>query len=485
MSRASRTVLAAAVAVCSGGSEAMELLESQRVEESFDELERGSLPAGWTVASGVWAVEGGELIGGAAAAGAGEPARIEVAGGSWESFRLEVEARFLESPEKSSALAVDFGGRREGGAERHRLRLRPEPDRDGIELEYGVRRGGAWEVRARGAASRKAPAGAPRRLVLESCGGRVHVALDGAPALDSALGRDVERGPIALVAISARAAFDDLRISSLTAAEATALRIDYGPLRDVVVIAHRGSSRKAPENTLASLRLGVEEGASGVEFDVHRTLDGELVLLHDDDLARTTDSRAVLPAGADFSVAKRTLAEIRKLDAGSWKSPEYSGERVPTLREALELLRGRATAVVEIKPDDIGRDVARAIRAAGVETEVFVQSFSARAIREFREELPLVATGFLTGERISADARERARGHLCAAREAGANAIVCDFRLAGPEYLAELHRHAVSVWVYTVNDPAVMDALVRLGVDGIITDVPAELIALLKKKDGP
>ncbi|HLU48009.1 MAG TPA: glycerophosphodiester phosphodiesterase, partial [Planctomycetota bacterium] len=176
------------------------------------------------------------------------------------------------------------------------------------------------------------------------------------------------------------------------------------------------------------------------------------------------------------------MEDLAKLDAGSWKSPKFRGEPIPTFEQALELLRGRAVPVVEIKEEHIGEEVAKVIEKLGMEHEVFVQSFKAQAIEDVKRVLPGVATGFLTGERISADPRARAEAHVAAARRAGANAVVCHYELAEPEYVRELERRGVTLWVYTVNDESLWDGLIRIGVDGLISDVPERLVPYVKER---
>ena len=244
------------------------------------------------------------------------------------------------------------------------------------------------------------------------------------------------------------------------------------------IIAHRGASKEAPENTLAAIELGIRQGADGVEFDVYKTGDGWLALMHDKDVLRTTNFKDVFKDGRSAKVSELSLAELRSLDAGSWYSADYAGEKVPTFEEALEMLRGRATPVIEIKPEDIGQDVAMIVEKLGIEDEVFVQSFSARAISDFHKVLPEVTTGYLTGSRVSDDSAERAREHLRIARESGASVVVCDHRLADPEYIEEIHRNNFLVWVYTVDDAGPMRLLMGRGIDGIITNVPSVLLGL-------
>lgn len=240
-------------------------------------------------------------------------------------------------------------------------------------------------------------------------------------------------------------------------------------------IAHRGSSKEAPENTLAAIELSIQQGSDGVEFDVYRTKDGLLALMHDKDVRRTTDFKDVFKDGRSAKVSELSMGELRELDAGSWHSADYAGEKVPTLEEALEMLRGRSTPVIEIKPENIGQDVAMIVQKLGIEKEVFVQSFSPRAISDFHKVLPEVITGYLTGNKFSDDSIARAREHLRIARESGASVVVCNYRLADREYIEEVHRNKFFVWVYTVDDPAVMRLLMARGIDGIITNVPSVL----------
>ena len=246
------------------------------------------------------------------------------------------------------------------------------------------------------------------------------------------------------------------------------------------IIAHRGASIDAPENTLAAIKLGIEQGSDGVEFDVYRTSDGQLALMHDRDVLRTTNFKEVFTDGRSAKVTELSLAQLRRLDAGSWHSAAYAGEKVPTFEETLELLRGRSTPVIEIKPENIGQDVAMIVQKLGIEKEVFVQSFSPRAIREFHEVLPGVTTGYLTGNKISDDSIARAREHRRIAAEAGASVVVCNYRLADRAYIEELHSSGFIVWVYTVDDEGIMRSLMESGIDGIITNVPAVTVGLRK-----
>jgi glycerophosphoryl diester phosphodiesterase len=412
-------------------------------------------------------VRGGELV--AEAGGT-----LRAAGGPFSEFALELDLRVpggAGEDRARSSIAIEFGR-----GEAHVLRLELVAGRI-TRAEHAVRgAGGALAVRVGVDAdvSLLSPEPAGVRVLAEVGGGRALLLAGGDLLLESAFASDAGEGSITVRAGALGPAVAGARVAPLSRERLAqvAVRRDRG--RSTRVIAHRGASAVAPENTLASLRLGVELGADGCEFDVQRTQDGELVLLHDDTLERTTDFKAVFterPEG-EGRVEDLRLEEIARLDAGAWKSPAYRGEKVPTLRQALAALEGESVPIVEIKPPGIGREVARVIREMGLEDRVFVQSFEEEAIKDFRAELPQVTTGLLIGERGPAAGALRAREHVRRAREAGASAVVCHYSFITPEYLDEAHGRAMVVWVYTVNDAALVRILTDMGIDGIITDVP-------------
>lgn len=235
------------------------------------------------------------------------------------------------------------------------------------------------------------------------------------------------------------------------------------------VVAHRGASAVAPENTLAALLEAVRRGADAVEFDVRRTRDGVLVLCHDPTVERTTDARLVLPGRAPWRVADLTLAELRRLDAGSWHGPEYAGERVPTLAEALEALRPTGvSALVELKtpsehPATVPDLAAELTRARLVPGRITVQSFDAGAVLALRQRLPAVRTGVLM-HRVT---RSRIR------QVAGwADLVNVQHQWLGRSVLDETRAHGLECFAWTVNHPAAVRRMCALGVDGIVTDHP-------------
>lgn len=246
-----------------------------------------------------------------------------------------------------------------------------------------------------------------------------------------------------------------------------------------VVIAHRGASAYAPENTLAAVDKADVLGFDWVENDVQLTRDGVLVVIHDTGLERTTDAEKVFPDRAPWAVKDFTAAEIARLDAGSWFGPQYAGARVPTLRQYLHRIgRNQQSLLLEIKSPEtypgIERATLRVLRQEGwldrehVRGRLVIQSFGADSVRKVHEQRPDVVTGFL-GTPAVADLPSYARF---------ADRINPSYTSLSAEYVAAVHalkgphdkRLRVAAW--TVNDAEHARRVAGYGVDGIITNAP-------------
>ena len=234
--------------------------------------------------------------------------------------------------------------------------------------------------------------------------------------------------------------------------------------RRPLVLAHRGASADAPENTLAAFREAVAQGADGVELDVWRCASGEVVVHHDADARRT--------AGSPLRVTDATLAELRRLDVGAWKGEQFRGERVPTLSEVLDALPG-AIVNVELKsarwPDlRLAGAVARLLRRKGDAGRCLVSSFDPALLAAFRAAAPAVAAGILFAE----DQRWRLR-QLLGTRLLRAGAVHPQWTLVTPERARAWAERGLEVNAWTVDDPAAIGRLCALGVAALITNRPA------------
>lgn len=248
------------------------------------------------------------------------------------------------------------------------------------------------------------------------------------------------------------------------------------------VIAHRGASAQAPENTLPAVDLGAEMKADFVEIDVQMTKDGELVVIHDTTLGRTTDVETKFPDRAPYNVGDFTLEEIRTLDAGSWFSAEYAGTKVPTLQEVLDTLRGRAGLLLEVKSPALYPGIAAAIvaeldgegwlQANARSGRLVVQSFNWDFMAEFNSLAPKVPAGLLGGPPSDAQMAELSTW---------ADQINPNHNQVDAEFIETVHGFGMVTWPYTIDDPERMSELAALGVDGIITNYPAVLIDVLRE----
>ncbi|WP_203230961.1 glycerophosphodiester phosphodiesterase [Nocardioides caldifontis] len=251
--------------------------------------------------------------------------------------------------------------------------------------------------------------------------------------------------------------------------------------RPVLSIAHRGASWHAPENTLAAVRAAVALGVDLVEVDLQRTRDGALVLMHDVTLARTTDVRARHSRRAPWRVADLTLEELRRLDAGSWFSRRYAGERVPTLAELLDTLRGTGVGLqLELKRPDLHPGVVADLAAqlavelgdaptvAGV--PVVVQSFDVAAMKELKTRLPPLRVGILGRPAVA----------NLAALATWADQVNPAHLAADAAYVRAVHALGMECLVWTVDRTGAQRRALRHGVDGIITNRPDRLAEVLR-----
>ncbi|MBI2359927.1 MAG: glycerophosphodiester phosphodiesterase [Deltaproteobacteria bacterium] len=254
------------------------------------------------------------------------------------------------------------------------------------------------------------------------------------------------------------------------------------------IIGHRGAAGEAPENTLSSFQKAFGDGAAIVEMDVRGTKDGEVVIIHDATLNRTTNGRG--------RVSQRTLREIKALDAGYRFTPDGGisypfRERnieIPTLEEFLSSLP-EARAIVEIKPGlpPITKKVLELIHRLGKENQVLLATEDDRIMSDIRKEIEAarltVATGFSYGE-VAAFIRWVGGGRATDFTPRGqAMQIPCEYRgttLVSEATVRAAHGLEIGMFVWTINDPDEMGRLLRLGVDGIITDYPARLRGLIR-----
>jgi glycerophosphoryl diester phosphodiesterase len=238
--------------------------------------------------------------------------------------------------------------------------------------------------------------------------------------------------------------------------------------RAVMVVGHRGASAYAPENTMTSFRLAYEMGADMIELDVHRTTDGALVVMHDDDVKRVT--------GATGKISEMTLEQVRALDAGERFNKKFKGEKVPTLDEVLAWAADKIMVNIEIKAPGCEEKVVELVKKYKMVDKVIVSSFDHSIVAKIKELEPAVKTGALVDDIKDIGA---------VIKECHPDAINPRYTALTKKQIADAHALGLQVNTYTPNDGVSMRQLISYGVDGIITNYPDMLIKLLKGRKKP
>jgi glycerophosphoryl diester phosphodiesterase len=253
-------------------------------------------------------------------------------------------------------------------------------------------------------------------------------------------------------------------------------------------LAHRGASEDAPQNTMAAFLLAAELGADGVELDAQLSADGHVVVIHDLSVDATTDGRGPVRA--------KSLAELKELDAGGWFAPVFAGERIPSLNEVFARMGSQADGSdtgcvfnVELKSDRqsderLAAEVMRLVETHGLERRTVISSFESHLLRQVQRYNPQVATALLFGpERLFLPRR----GVLGLSRTPSwpverTDAMHPHYTLVSQQYVDWARQKGYRVNVWTVDDPGDMWRMIRLGVDGIITNRPLLLQQVLAER---
>ncbi len=287
------------------------------------------------------------------------------------------------------------------------------------------------------------------------------------------------------------------------------------PRGEIDVIAHRGASAYAPENTLSAFELAVEQGAHWFELDCTLSEDGEVVVIHDDTVDRTTNSKG--------AVSGLTVEQLARLDAGTWFDPKFAGERVPTLAEALDLARNRIGVYIEIKNSDddtslieaierlpgdkqhnlwpgqrekmirminesgsrnlpLTRRIIELVRKKNMEKQVVIQSFSPIICAVALGEAPELRTELLACK--VEDNPDQWPAYLRWCYLIQAHGFNPDHEDITKELVDNFHRSRKTVAVWTVDEPAQMRRCAQLGVDAIITNKPDVCLETLDEMNG-
>lgn len=241
-----------------------------------------------------------------------------------------------------------------------------------------------------------------------------------------------------------------------------------------LVVAHRGSSGTAPENTLAAIRLGVEAGAQMVEVDVQYTADGRLIVFHDPVLGRTTNGSG--------RVESHTYEQIAGLDAGSWMDERFAGEPVPLLMDVLDYLRGRAYLNIELKRYEGDAEqgekflvaVLRTIDVAGMASHTLLSSFDHELLAQagrINQQIPYAVIMHPSDRALPSER----------ALPVGARGVVMSKSQLSHDRVRDARAHNLPLAVYTINTPEEAHRAARYGVNVVVTNFPEKMIGALKE----
>lgn len=230
-------------------------------------------------------------------------------------------------------------------------------------------------------------------------------------------------------------------------------------------IAHRGASGNAPENTLAAFKKAIEIGVDAVELDLHCSADGEVVVIHDASLDRTTDHGG--------PVNQTPLETIKQADAGGWFAPEFAGEPVPTLAEALECIGKETIAVLEIKDPLIAEAVVAKVHETQSLDLTVIISFHTSVLQTVRALAPRIPTGWLIGSHNNHAPPEQLCQQL---GELGSPLLNVNHQLITAEFAYEVRRRGIALWCWTVDDIVRMREMKAFGVQGITSNYPERFV---------
>ncbi|PYI86029.1 MAG: glycerophosphodiester phosphodiesterase [Verrucomicrobia bacterium] len=238
------------------------------------------------------------------------------------------------------------------------------------------------------------------------------------------------------------------------------------------IIAHRGASQDAPENTLAAFNLGWKQNADAIELDIWLTKDGKIVCIHDDNTRRIS--------GVSRKVTDQTLAELRALDAGKWKDPQWTGEKIPVLAEALATIPVGKRLFIEIKcGSEVLPELEHIINSSGQNPQqLAIISFSCNVAKQAKAKFPAVEVSWLYDWKKDKETGRKFTSDELIAKAKAANFDGLDLHFKGPidaAFVRNVKNAGLKLYVWTVDEPGIATKLASVGVDGITTNRPAWL----------
>ncbi len=249
------------------------------------------------------------------------------------------------------------------------------------------------------------------------------------------------------------------------------------------VISHRGANREAPQNTLPAFKKSIKIGVDGFETDIHLTSDGVPVVCHNYTIDETSNGQG--------EIKSMTLEQLRTYDFGSYFHEKFKGTTLPTLEEFLSLCETADIEImnIEIKPPldgnmEIVEKTINAVKAHGLFDKLLISSFDPNVLVECKRVDPLCKTGYLYAPNKTHFYKTMLFGYVNFAKKIKADYLHPHYFAVTKLYVKRLHQNGIKVNVWTVNKPETVNKLLKMGVDGIITDVPQMVNALVERFEG-
>ena len=247
---------------------------------------------------------------------------------------------------------------------------------------------------------------------------------------------------------------------------------------DIKIIAHRGGSNLAPENTMAAFQNALNLGVDMIEIDIEQTFDSVVVVIHDTKVDRTTNGKG--------KVDSLTYSYIKTLDAGSWYDSRFKGEKISTLEEVLQAVNGKATVLIEIKSGDelypgIEKRTVEAIQRFNAHSWTIVQSFNKKTVERVKILDNKIITYYLLGRNFKSYYHAlQAKNKKNEIQEFLYDGIAVHYSMLNAASVDSIKQMGLGVFTWTVDEEEDMTKMIEYGVDGIITDSPDKLIGLIE-----
>jgi glycerophosphoryl diester phosphodiesterase len=243
-----------------------------------------------------------------------------------------------------------------------------------------------------------------------------------------------------------------------------------------LVIAHRGNSGYAPENTLASVNAAWQVDSDAVEIDIHLTVDNRIVVIHDYDTERTSGEKLI--------VAETTFAELSKLDVGSYKSGHFKGEKIPLLKNIIATVPDGKKLFIEIKCDKtVVPFLKKVIEAGGKEKNIMIIAFNLDTLTEAKKQMPKIPMYWLVSAKKDKDTKKRLpydKSLIEQALSNGIDGLDLNYGTLTEEYVQQVHAAGLKIYVWTVNKLEDSRSMNEFKVNGITTNHPADTMLYLK-----